>query len=106
MKLIPCTTIKNYEGDIKMAYYVPKNCRLFKRKTDSRWEARMKINGEQKFIACYKKKGDAYHKLKEALRDIKRQRINRAKDINLFAWLDHWHTIYRMPKKRIIRKHN
>jgi hypothetical protein len=39
-----------------MAFYIPKGCSLFQRKNNGWWEARIMIDGKQKFVACCKDK--------------------------------------------------
>jgi len=88
----------NKGGNEEMAFYVPEGCTLFQRKRDHRWEARIMVNGKQKFVACCYEKKDAYLKLKKANREIKKTKVKKDKELTLFTWLDHWHTVFRMPK--------
>lgn len=85
-----------------MRFYVPKGCTLFKRSSDGRWEARMMIDGKQKYVGCSKKKGEAYKKLMIAYNEKKKKPlVVKENELTLFAWLDQWHEVFRKPKERM-----
>lgn len=80
---------------------------IFQRSSDGRWVARLMIKGKQKFIACSNHREDVYKKLKAAiLEKNKVKKPKRSEPFTLFSWLDHWHQIYRMPKKGKELSHN
>lgn len=87
------------KGRKEMKYYIPKGCSFFQRKSDNRWEARIRKNGKRVQIACRKDKGYVYNELMKAYRALKPPKQKKTKELTLFTWLDHWHETYRMPKK-------
>ena len=95
------TPTQDKGGVEDMKFNIPKGCTLFKRKHDGRWVARMMVDGEQKFIACCKEKKETYDKLMKAYRATKKVKVKKEKEFTLFAWLNHWHNVYRKPKEGI-----
>ncbi|MCL2062078.1 MAG: tyrosine-type recombinase/integrase [Firmicutes bacterium] len=95
-------TKKNPKGKEEMRYYIPEGCSFFQRKSDGRWEARIMVNGKQQFVATSPDKNEVYKKLQKAVRERKKtQKVKDDKEMTLFAWLDHWHNVYRKPKEGI-----
>ena len=83
----------NEGGNEDMAFYVPKGCSLFQR-NDGRWVGRV----HRKTVACRFDKKFVYDKVKKTANEIKKKRVKKDKELTLFAWLDQWHTVFRMPK--------
>jgi len=82
-----------------MAYYIPKGCSFFQRKCDNNWEARIMKNGKQIRVACRLDKQYVYNKLMKTYREMKGPKLKKEKEFTLFAWLDHWHNVFRKPKE-------
>jgi len=96
------TSQKLNEGGIgKMARFnIPKGCSLFQRRSDGRWESTIMVGGKQISVACRKDKQIVYTLLMRAVNENKKKtKAKRDKDITLFAWLDHWHKVFRLPKE-------
>lgn len=58
------------------------------------------VNGKQKFAGVSRVKTEAYEKLMKAHKANKKVKAPpKEKEFTLFTWLDHWHNVYRLPKK-------
>jgi len=100
-KAIKHKNINNKGKNKEMKYYVPKGCSFFQRNNDGRWVGRIRIRGKQVDVACRHDKRYVYDELMKAHRAKEKNPIQQEKGFRLFEWLDHWHKVFRLPKRGI-----